>query len=188
MGMPALAIDWTAERVRALPDDGNRYEVVDGELLVTPAPAFRHQYVVGELHLRLSEYLRPRGFAHVMMSPADIELDPRTLVQPDLFVFPIGLAVKVRDWRDIAGLLLAVEVLSPSTARYDRQVKRRRYQREGVPEYWIVDSDARLFERWRPEDERPEILAERLVWLPPGADDPMELALPEMFATALKWV
>lgn len=109
-------------------------------------------------------------------------------MQPDLFVFPIGLEVKVRDWRDITGLLLAVEVLSPSAARYDRQVKRRRYQREGIPEYWIVDPDARLFERWRPGDERPEILADGFAWLPPGADEPMQLDLPEMFATALRWV
>ena len=69
-------------------------------------------------------------------------------------------------WKEIRSLLLAVEVLSPSTARVDRQVKRLRYQRHGIPEYWIVDLDSRLFERWRPGDERPEILADAIEWVP----------------------
>ena len=96
MGMPAVAGDWTAEKVRALPQDGNRYEVVDGELLVTPAPAYRHQAVAFELLLRLNEYLRPTGNAAVLFSPADIEFDARTLVQPDLFVYPLRKGEKPR--------------------------------------------------------------------------------------------
>ncbi len=77
---------------------------------------------------------------------------------------PVGRPA--RDWRDITELRLVIEVLSPSTARYDRHLKRRRYQRARVSEYWIVDLDARLIERWRPDDQRPEILAERIVWQP----------------------
>ena len=83
---------------------------------------------------------------------------------------------------DVAGLVLAIEILSPSTARYDRVVKRRFYQRAGVGEYWIVDLNARLVERWQPGQGSPEILAERLVWAPSGATEPLELALEPLFA------
>ena len=72
-------------------------------------------------------------------------------------------------------LLLAVEILSPSTARADRQRKRAIYQSEGVPEYWIVDVDARLAERWRPGDERPKILATTLEWQPRADQEALAL-------------
>lgn len=88
MGMPALAHDWTAEMVRAMPEDGNRYEVVDGELFVTPAPVLLHQLAIGELHLLLADYLREYGLGDVVVAPADIEINDRTLVEPDLFVIP----------------------------------------------------------------------------------------------------
>ena len=81
--------------------------------------------------------------------------------------------------------MLAVEVLSPSTARADRQVKRRLFQRQGVAEYWIVDLDARLIERWRPDDERPELLAETLVWQPPSEAEPLEIDLPRFFGEVM---
>ena len=85
----------------------------------------------------------------------------------------------------IRKLLLATEVLSPSTARADRTVKRRRYQRYGIPEYWIVDVDARIIERWMPSDERPEVLHETLVWQPePGAPG-LTIDLSELFREIL---
>src|SRR5687767_4902988 len=86
MGMPAQNIEWTAEMVRALPDDGNRYEAVDGELLVSPAPTPRHQAVLARLFLILSPYVTQHRLGWVWWSPADIELSPHTVVQPDLFV------------------------------------------------------------------------------------------------------
>ena len=165
MSMPRTQADWTAERVRALPDDGKRYEVVDGELLVTPSPATPHQRALAELHLRLTPFVRATGIGEVFFSPSDVQFDSRTLVQPDLFVVPLSEGRPLRDWSEIQRLLLAVEILSPSTARYDRLTKRRVYQRQGI-EYWIIDIDARVVERWRPGDGRPEILAERLEWQP----------------------
>ena len=80
-------------------------------------------------------------------------------------------------WR----LLLAVEVLSPSTARADRDVKRRLYQAQGVPEYWIVDLDARLVERWRPDDEPPEIITDRIEWQVDPALPALMIELPALF-------
>ena len=110
--------------------------------------------------MRLYDHLRPytesNGLGEALISPTDIEFSPRRLVQPDLFVVPMDGGRRPKTWRDISSLLLAVEVLSPSTARADRLRKRRIYQDEGVPEYWIVDLDARMVERWRPRDERPE--------------------------------
>lgn len=83
-------------------------------------------------------------------------------------------------------MLLAIEVLSPSTARLDRNVKRQRYQRQRLPEYWIVDMDARLIERWKPDDERPEIVAGHICWTPDEVSaEKLELDLSALFAAAL---
>ena len=185
MGMPAEITEWTAEMARALPDDGNRYEVLDGELFVTPAPKRDHQRLVGELFVRLREYVRQNTLGEVLFSPADIEFSRRRLLQPDLFVVPDTGGAKSREWSDIKTLLLAVEVLSPSTARPDRHRKRLIYQDEGIPEYWIVDGDARLVERWRPEDKRPEILADSIGWHPRSPVSPLVIDLPNVFAEAL---
>lgn len=181
MGMPQTTERWTAAMVRAMPDDGMRHEVVDGGLLVTPAPAWRHQDAVTALYLRLAPWVRERRLGHVIVAPAEIELDPHTLVEPDLFVVPLVGGRKPADWEAVGTLLLAVEVLSPSSARADRIIKRARYQRARFPEYWIVDVDARSIERWRPGDARPEILVEQLTWEPvPG--NALTLELDEYFA------
>jgi Uma2 family endonuclease len=183
MGMPAIANGWTAEMVLALPPDGKRYEVIDGELLVTPAPTPLHQIVLGRLYSRLTEYLSETKAAHVFFSPADVVLDPRTLVQPDLFIIPPR--ERLETWSDVRELWLVIEILSPSTARFDRQVKRRRYQRARIPEYWIVDTDARLIERWRAEDERPEVAIGEIVWSPSAAATPLRMDLTELFRETL---
>ncbi len=177
MGMPETAELWTAERVRALPDDGFRHEVVDGEHLVTPAPRLVHQRAVRLLQRRLSDYVVAHGLGECFASPADVEFDPHTMVQPDVFVTANRRA---KTWLEILPLRLAVEIVSPSSARADRIVKRRRFQRASV-EYWIVDLDARLVERWRPGDKRPEVLEERLLWQPEGASAPLLVELEALF-------
>jgi Uma2 family endonuclease len=141
MGM-AAPIYYTADMVRALPDDGNRYEVVYGELLVTPAPRPWHQILVHRLSLAIGNYLDRESGAIVLTSPADISWGPDVLVQPDVFVVP---AVEARSltWSRMRTLLLVAEVLSPSTARGDRFLKRLRYREAGVPLYWLVDGDER---------------------------------------------
>jgi Uma2 family endonuclease len=176
---------WTAEDVRALPEDGNRYECIDGVLLVTPAPRPRHQRACLELVYTLGAFVRQHALGELLCSPADIELQPGTLVQPDLFVYRTAGGVRAQAWRDITGLLLAIEVLSPGTARRDRGLKREFYQRTGVGEYWIVDLDARLVERWTAGSERPEILRDSLRWSPQGRDATLEIALPEFFEAIL---
>ncbi len=172
---------WTAAMVRALPDDGRRYELVSGELLVTPSPSPRHQAVAAALFARLQPYLSSTGIGSVLWSPADLAFGEDEILQPDLFVVPADVPRPIRRWGDVTHLLLAVEILSPTTARADRTTKRRRYQRAGTAEYWVVDPDARLVERWRPEDDRPEILTETLTWQPNPEHQPLDVDLEEVF-------
>ena len=101
-------------------------------------------------------------------------------MQPDLFVVDLEEA-RTMDWAQMQHLLLVVEVLSPSTTRYDRFTKRRLYQEVRIPTYWIVDPDARSVEIWTPQDELPQVERERSVWHPPGAADPLAVNLKELF-------
>ncbi len=181
MGMPQNRTDWTAELVRALPADGKRYEAVDGVLLVTPSPGFPHQRAVRELLMVLAPFVAEARLGEVLPSPSDIELDPGSLVQPDVFVLGLTDGQPPRDWNTGAPLLQAIEVVSPSSARADRGAKRRRYQRAGVPEYWIVDLDARVIERWRPDDLRPEVLTDSIQWRPVDAAAPLTIDLQALF-------
>jgi Uma2 family endonuclease len=185
MGMPQVTGPWTAEQVRALPDDGQRYELVSGELVVTPAPRGVHQVAIRALVRLLDPWLVATGHAHLLWSPADISLGEDEILQPDLFVYRTAAGRELREWNEVTELLLVIEVLSPSTARFDRQLKRRRYQRAQVPEYWVVDLDARLVERWRPDDERPELLGETLEWRPAPAAKPLIVDLPALFGRIL---
>ncbi|HEY7878540.1 MAG TPA: Uma2 family endonuclease [Gemmatimonadaceae bacterium] len=183
MGMSHATERWTAEHVRALPDDGKRYELIEGELVVTPAPCGLHQEAVMALIRRLDPWLRERGIARMLASPADLALGEDEVLQPDLFVCRTANGTAVRDWSDIAALLLIIEVLSPTTARYDRQLKRRRYQRAGVPEYWIVDPDARLIERWHPPDSAgPEVITDQMRWEPVPGHGVLEFGVGALFA------
>ena len=187
MGMPAVSRRWSAREVRALiaenPRLTPRYELVDGELLVTPSPSREHQRAVGELYFALRLFLGDERYAEVYMSPSDVELEPEFLSQPDVFVVPPSERRRKDDnvWRK---LLLAAEVLSPSSSRHDRVRKRPKYQAH-VPEYWIVDLASRLFERWTPRDERSEILTEQIEWRPEGAPEAFSLDLPAFFARVL---
>jgi Uma2 family endonuclease len=172
---------WTAEMVRALPDDGHRYEVVHGELLVTPAPRAPHQLVVQRLHVSLAEYLKREPAGYLWLSPADISWDPGTLVQPDLFVVDPAES-RTLDWASMQHLLFVIEVLSPTTARYDRFTKRRRYQEAGVPEYWIVDPERQVVEIWHPGDQLPRTEPTQATWLPVGAERGFTVSLAELLA------
>lgn len=186
MAMPTRVDEVTSiEQLLALPDDGLRHELLDGVHVVTPAPMPPHQLVLAAFWRALDAGLAGHARYTILSSPADIRFGPRTLVQPDLFVFRKELGQRVRDWSQVGVPVLAIEFLSPATAARDRSTKRRIYQRAGVAEYWIVDVDARLVERWRPDDVRPEILDERLTWAPPELARPVTLDLSALFAEAL---
>jgi Uma2 family endonuclease len=182
MGMPDTARRYTVDEVLAFAPDGNRYELVHGELLVTPAPTPRHQGVVTEFVVRLSNYLEAYWtVARVFVGPADIFWSDEDYVQPDVLVVPADEVTD--DWHDYRTLLLAVEVVSASSARYDRVTKRRLYQQQAVATYWIVDPDARVVEVWHPGDDRPEIVTETLRWrLSPEAEE-LVIVLEDVFRT-----
>jgi Uma2 family endonuclease len=181
MGMPNLAGRWTRAEVLELPDDRNRYELVDGELLVSPSPSSPHQWAVSGLHERIAPFVREHRLGAAAVSPADLDFRAGHLLQPDLFVTRLVEGRRPRDWAEVGVPHLVVEVLSPSTARYDRIVKRAFYQRAGVAEYWIVDLDGRVVERWRPGDDRPEIVSEALGWQPEAAAPALTIDLPGFF-------
>lgn len=174
MGMPATSHRyWLPTDLEQFPEgDGCKYECIDGVLLVTPAPKVVHAVAVSHLHRFLDGGLRRDGNTlRVLSSTVDLRLEPTTVVEPDLFVLRAPATARTR-LDDPACAVLIVEVLSPSTANRNRGIKRTLYQRVGIPEYWIVDLDARLIERWMPADERLEILREQLTWTDPvtGAD------------------
>ncbi len=183
MGMPAPMQnhEWTVEMVHALPDDGNRYEVIDGELFVTPAPTFEHQEAVIVLCGLLRAYASSLGL-WTAVAPAEVYVTPRRELQPDLLVMPKLEGRRPARFEDVGRLTLAVEVLSPSTVRADRFVKRRKYQELGVPEYWVVDLGNRLVERWRLGADEPEVLSSHLLWQPEPHAEALEVDLPAFFA------
>lgn len=185
--MPMLALKrrWTVDDLDDLPDDGTRYEVIDGELFVTPAPAYKHQGAIAELHSVLRDYLAREPVGHAIFAPADVQFSPVRAVRPDLFVIPLVNGRRPERFEDAGRLLLAVEVLSPDSTRVDRVTKRTLYRDEHVPEYWLVDLDARTIERSTPADPRVEVLDDRIEWRPEGATSPLTIDIADYFARAL---
>ena len=185
MVMPAVERRWSRDEVLDLiarnPMHTPRYEVVDGELFVTPSPNGPHQFAVGLLASLLLQYARRTGIGETLTSPFDVQLAPDVTVGPDIFVVPREEAVCLRREATARVLLLAVEIISPGSRRADRGRKRELYQRT-VPEYWIVDNDARHVEVWRSGHASALVLRDRLRWLPRGAAEPFVLDLTAYFA------
>jgi Uma2 family endonuclease len=185
MAMASAAKVWTVADLAEMPDDGNRYEVIDGELHVTPAPTSNHQRAIGRLYLILAPYVEQQRLGEVLFAPIDVTFSDKRGVQPDLLVAPFVDGKRIRISRELRDFPLVVEVLSPSTARWDRVKKRRLYREERIPEYWIVDLDARVFERSTASGEAIEVASERLVWAPDGSDAPLTIDVERYFAHVL---
>lgn len=183
MGMSAPVAPYlTVEQVLAIPDDGQRRELVYGELLVSPAPNLRHQWVVGALYRLLFDYCKRERIGRTWAAPADITWGRTdTLVQPDVFVMGPGDA-HVTEWRDTRDILLAAEVLSPSTRHHDRYRKRIVYRDRGVPLYWIIDPEEGPAEVWTPHATFPVYEETALTWHPAGAAVPFVVTLDELRA------
>ena len=136
----AMAISvplYNVEDLKKFPDDGNRYELLDGVLLVTPQPALVHQIVANRIQVELGNSLEKPGLAHVV-GPGAVVRMPRTQLQPDILVIPARFS-PMTDWRKITEHWLAVEVLSRSSRIYDREFKRDAYFALGVQQVWLVD-------------------------------------------------
>ena len=137
---------WTYDDLQSLPDDGNRYEIIDGELVVSPSPAFWHQEVLKRLFLAFQRGLEEAGIARVYFAPLDVILSPTRVVVPDLLVVREERRGIFEKRGAVAAPDLVIEVLSPSNTRHDRVTKRRFYARNGIREYWIVDPEAETIE------------------------------------------
>ena len=136
----------TYEDYAALPDDGRRYELHEGELSVTPAPGLSHQDILGNLFVILRGHVNARRLGKVFVAPVDCIFENITIVQPDI-VFIETARRSLMSERGIEGApTLVVEVISPSTGAIDRRRKLQLYARYAVPFYWIVDPPARTIE------------------------------------------
>lgn len=185
MPLPLTHTEWTADMLDLLPNDGNRYEIVDGELFVTPAPAKLHQRACGELFLLLAPYAKSIGI-DVLMAPVDVKFTERRTVQPDGLALPRTADGRhAETFADVGELLLAVEVLSPYSQTRDLYIKRELYQDQRVPDYWIVECEKRVILHWTPDDEKPEIIKTSLTWRPVAAHTPLVSDVVQYFRDVL---
>lgn len=139
---PQTATRMTYEEFMALPEDEyTRAELIEGELVLNPAPFFRHQIVAGNIYHALRNYLAQHRIGRAVMAPADVVLSRENVVQPDVMVF-LGENLSLMHWKNAQRAPdIAVEVLSEGTHRRDTVTKRRLYAQHGVQEMWIVDPD-----------------------------------------------
>ncbi len=165
MGMAQSRIYWTADMLDSLPDDGNRYEVIDGELYMTPAPSETHQDAIRVLLMLIHEYCTSIGLKPIF-APFAVKFSNAREVQPDMIVVPEHPGSDTRQFDQIGALSLVVEVLSKSTGYRDRGIKRDVYRQQGVPEYWIINPKVRTVEQWRAGSESAELCEGALSWQP----------------------
>lgn len=138
--------EWTYSHYAALPDDGRRYEIVDGVLYMAPAPNIRHQIAVLECAAYLRTYVKFAGLGRVFVAPIDVQLEANFVVQPDVVVVLKKNLDIIKETRIIGAPDLIVEVASPKTVTYDRRTKYDAYARAGVSEYWLVDPSSQTVE------------------------------------------
>lgn len=181
MGMPPSTTPYyTVDQVLTFPDDGNRYELVYGELLVSPTPRVLHQRVVMRLSRLLVEYCEREGVGEPFSVSADLTWGRQdVLTQPDVFVVSHE-QTGFQQWRDMRQVLLVAEVLSPASKHHDRFKKRLVYRDQGVAVYWILDADEGIVEVWTPDAQFPVVEREQLTWRPEGASSPLHIDIPTL--------
>jgi Uma2 family endonuclease len=141
--LPPRPIVLTYDDLRTTPDDGRRYEIIEGDLYVTPAPTISHQRISRNLEFVLHTYVTQHGLGEVLNAPVDVLLDRHTIVEPDLLFVSSARSGMISE-RGIEGAPdLVVEILSPGTEQRDRGFKQQAYARYGVAHYWRVDPVAR---------------------------------------------
>jgi Uma2 family endonuclease len=137
---------WTYADYAVLPDDGRRYELIDGVLYMAPAPGTNHQGVNALLTTYLTMHVQLAGLGRVFAALTDVELNPGTVLQPDVIVILNANLSIITPSRIIGAPDLVIEIASPSTAGYDRREKQDAYAHAGVSEYWIADPSAQTIE------------------------------------------
>ena len=170
---------WTRADLQRLPDDGNRYEVLAGELFVTPAPSAFHQRIVAWLSAAITPFVVAHGIGVVHQARSVMVVDGSEL-EPDLMVLP---RAPFDAWENAPTPILVVEVISKSTRRRDRDEKRRFYLEKGVAEYWVVDRYTRSVIRFRPSGQ--EAITTVLTWVPLGTEATLDVDVAMMFSQIL---
>lgn len=146
MHIPKGKIVLTYEDYVLLPNDRNRYEILEGELTVTPAPSTKHQTASGNLFVLLAHYIKERDLGKLFHAPIDLILQSTSVLQPDL-LFVSKARQRIITEKAIEGVPdLVIEILSPGTSRIDRVTKAQIYARYSVPAYWIVDPEQEVIE------------------------------------------
>ena len=169
---------WTLEELHRLPDDGNKYELVRGELFVTPAPAPHHEVIVARLARILEPFVHEHDLGYVYRPRSIVRFD-KSEVEPDLMVRQPPPADDTA-WEDWPVPTLVVEVMSDVTRRRDRMQKRDFYLDAGVAEYWIVDGERRTVTSVRPGTE--DVVAhDRIVWAPPHVPESLAVEFEGLF-------
>ena len=182
MLMVQTAGAWTLADLDRLPDDGNKYELVDGELFVTPAPAPRHEELIYALRTILEPYVREQQLGRVYGDNAAIRTTESELL-PDLMV-RLALSTPPDTWAEMPIPVLVIEVLSPTTRRRDHEYKRAFYLRNGVAEYWIVDGEERTIRVITPNAD--DVVADReFTWRPANASAALVIDVERYFRDAL---
>ena len=170
---------WTVADLERLPDDGNRYEILHGELLVTPLPSAGHQGVAARLFVNLANWCRAHtGWRY--LSPGGVYISETTWLEPDIAIYPAPEYLN-QDWREMPPPGLVVEVLSKSTAKRDRHRKRPAYLAHGVNEVWIVSEKDGTIERWTSASEFPETFRESIQWTPDATKPSFVMTAAELF-------
>jgi Uma2 family endonuclease len=180
MHMALRARKWTRADLERLPDDGNTYEVIRGELFVSPPPTAAHQSIVEGFGRRIQPYVWAHKLGQVHF-PHSVLMFEESLAEPDLMVLPPG---RLTSWEQMPTPLLVIEVLSESSVRRDRVAKRTYYVDAGVGEYWIVDGTKRIVTVIRP-GAQDEVASSELAWRPSGATEGLRIDVAALFHEAL---
>lgn len=179
--MPSPTTEWTYSEYARLPDDGNRYEVIDGEVCVTPAPGPNHQRVAANLFVALREYVREHQLGEILWD-VDLLFVNGQYLRPDMVFVPTSSQDGITDRGVESPPGLVVEVLSPHSRRIDRDLKPPRYRAFGVPEYWVVDPKAALVEIYRLQGAvGPEVSRDALRWQPDPVVPALEIPVADLF-------
>ena len=176
MSMPAKA--WTLEELHRLPDDGNKYELIRGELFVTPPPSVDHEEVLARLSAILTGYVERHGLGKVYHPRAVIRFEGSE-AEPDLMVRVVPLGIHGNAWETLPPPLLVIEAMSPTTRRRDLVNKREYYHDAGAGEYWVLDSERHEILVIRRE-ESGVVVRDSLVWRTVAAE-PLVLDVRALF-------
>lgn len=179
MLLPQITLPkYTIADLDSFPDDGQRYELLQGFLLVTPAPGAPHQLTASRFITALSNYLDAHAF---VTGPGVVEREPDIHLEPDVLVFPRPMPPS-QKWKDLSGHWLAVEVYSRGSRKYDHDYKRDAYLALGVREVWLVDRTERVVLVSRSDGTRDVRVTDTLRWHPPEVEAEFVLPLERLFA------